>query len=460
MRHHNHGLRKRCRCKWKDWPKCRHEWYFDFKPRGGSRYRFSLDAELGRHVTSKTEAQQEAAAIRTAILAGTFVRAADRRKLAAAVPARADAITLKKFAQVYLERHAKTCGKKTWKNDEGMLNRLGAFVQPLPDEAEPFGDKQLAAITEDDIELFLAHLRHQNRAASTRNKYVQLCKAMFRWGVRKGYLTRNPIVDSETIRREKMAQRKRRLQADVFDNKGQLVRPGEERRLLKHAPGHLQRLIIAAIETGCRRGELLNLTWADVNLNAHELRIRAEHAKDGEQRILPISSRLAAVLEMVRTNPAGCEYPASAFVFGELGCRLKTIKKAWETRRTQSTRARARVGEERFAVADLAGAAPGDRSAFPRPAARSRFAVDRGGLAHPPRPGNVGSCEPGADQHVSQRDAGGPPRKHATVRAGWNPWHNRVTSSRDRAPASEPRCSRERGRTFDKLTSCLDHVRP
>jgi integrase len=211
------------------------------------------------------------------------------------------------------------------------LNRLAAFPLPQPDGAQPFGDKVLGTVTEDDIEVFFVDLRRQQRAASTRNKYAQLCRAMFRWAVKKGYLTRNPIADPDILRREKMAQRKRRLEPDVLDTKGKLQRPGEERRLLDHAPAHLQRLIIAAIETCCRRGELLSLTWADVDLTKRELRIRAENAKDREQRILPISSRLAAVLEMAKTDPAGREYPRTAFVFGELGRRLKTIKKAWET---------------------------------------------------------------------------------------------------------------------------------
>jgi hypothetical protein len=41
--------------------------------------------------------------------------------------------------------------------------------------------------------------------------------------------------------------------------------------------------------------------------------------------------RLAAVLTMAKTDPADGEYPPEAFVFGEHGERVGTIKKAWET---------------------------------------------------------------------------------------------------------------------------------
>lgn len=43
-RHHNDGLRKLCTCARRNWPKCSHPWHFNFKPRGGQAWRFSLDA--------------------------------------------------------------------------------------------------------------------------------------------------------------------------------------------------------------------------------------------------------------------------------------------------------------------------------------------------------------------------------------------------------------------------------
>ena len=93
----------------------------------------------------------------------------------------------------------------------------------------------------------------------------------------------------------------------------------------------MQNLIIAAIETCCRLGELLSLLWADVNLARGQITIRAEHAKDAETRVLPISAKLAAILKMARTDPTGQNYPPTGFVFGELGERTGTITRAWST---------------------------------------------------------------------------------------------------------------------------------
>ena len=68
------------------------------------------------------------------------------------------------------------------------------------------GDRPVQAVTEDDVEAFVRYLGTLGRAASTRNHYVQLIRAMSRWAVRKGYRT-TPIVgeESDVIRRRKEA---------------------------------------------------------------------------------------------------------------------------------------------------------------------------------------------------------------------------------------------------------------
>ena len=73
---------------------------------------------------------------------------------------------------------------------------------------------------------------------------------------------------------------------------------------------------------------------ADVKLSKRTMLVRAVEVgakTTGRSRLLPLSARLAAVLEMAKLDPAGREYPATAYVFGALGARLKTVKKAWET---------------------------------------------------------------------------------------------------------------------------------
>jgi len=58
---------------------------------------------------------------------------------------------------------------------------------------------------------------------------------------KRRYLARNPITAGSTLKRTKIAQRSRRLVADVLDKDGKLKEPGEERRLLAVASDSIKR---------------------------------------------------------------------------------------------------------------------------------------------------------------------------------------------------------------------------
>ena len=138
--------------------------------------------------------------------------------------------------------------------------------------------------------------------------------------MRKGYLASPWILPGSDLKREKIAKRDRRLA------------PDEEHRLLEQAGPRLYRLIVAALETGCRLGELLSLQWEDVDLTRGELRVRAVNAKQRKLRHIPIVARLRAVLEMARDDPSGQPFGLTSYAFGdEVGRRLTRPQKAWET---------------------------------------------------------------------------------------------------------------------------------
>jgi integrase len=85
------------------------------------------------------------------------------------------------------------------------------------------------------------------------------------------------------------------------------------------------------LDTCCRPGELLSLQWQDVDLEQRLMTIRAENTKTGRGRVLPISTRLLAVLQMRRLDPSGNKFGPEAYVFGdELGRRAKSVRAMWE----------------------------------------------------------------------------------------------------------------------------------
>ena len=313
----NAGLRKICSCPRRGWAKCAHPWHFNFCWKGAP-YRFSLSRYARKEIVSKSEAEALADEIRAKIRAGTFTAPSPALPAGQTENISAGVVSFETFARLFIERYSKDRGKASWRDDEYMIKQLVSF--DVIDNCR-LGNKPVQAVTEDDLEAFVKHLVSLGRASSTRNHYVQLIRAMSRWAVRKGYRTA-PLVhdDSDVIRRRKETQRHRRLN------------PGEEEQLLEAAGAHLQAVIIAALETCCREGELLSLQWGDVSLARGEIVLRPERTKDREKRIVPISNRLRQELEMRRNDPDGKPLPPAAHVFGdEIGRRVGSIRRAWQT---------------------------------------------------------------------------------------------------------------------------------
>jgi integrase len=100
-----------------------------------------------------------------------------------------------------------------------------------------------------------------------------------------------------------------------------------EQKLLEACNGrcsHLRPIIIAALDTGCRRGELFKLQWGDVDLTSRTIKIRAMNSKTARPRILPITPRLQHELEKLYEVSGG---NPDELVFGI----HDTVKKSWKS---------------------------------------------------------------------------------------------------------------------------------
>jgi integrase len=115
------------------------------------------------------------------------------------------------------------------------------------------------------------------------------------------------------------------------DARSRRLHPGEGERLVAAADPYMRDLITAALETACRKGELLSLQWHQVR---DDLSLPACKTKTKKARRVPISSVLATVLAARRHDPSGQPLPPQAYVFGdELGRPRKSIKSAWDLAR-------------------------------------------------------------------------------------------------------------------------------
>ena len=82
---------------------------------------------------------------------------------------------------------------------------------------------------------------------------------------------------------------------------------------------HLTPVVLLAINTGLRRGELLSLLWSDIDLDARMITVRAEQAKNGRQRHMPINAEALAVLIQWQRQSSG-----AGRVFN-----VQDVKSAW-----------------------------------------------------------------------------------------------------------------------------------
>jgi integrase len=107
---------------------------------------------------------------------------------------------------------------------------------------------------------------------------------------------------------------------ELEDNKRRRrVSEEEEAALLAVASPVLRSMIIAALDTGMRRGEMLALRFGDIDWKRRLIVLRGTTTKSRKTRIVPIgTSRLLSVLQWLRLDSTGAD-----------GEPLKTFKKAW-----------------------------------------------------------------------------------------------------------------------------------
>ncbi len=100
----------------------------------------------------------------------------------------------------------------------------------------------------------------------------------------------------------------------------------------------LKPVVLFALETAMRQGEIVALTWADIDLEKPWAKIR--QAKNGEGRVVPLSTRAVAVLQPLQKEREQKEhspvFPTSS----------EAIKKSWQ-------RACNRAGVEELTFHDL-----------------------------------------------------------------------------------------------------------
>lgn len=185
--------------------------------------------------------------------------------------------TFFKMCELYIENHAKV-NKRSWKDDEIIIKKHKRF----------FGDVLLNAIKTEDIEKYKGSRRGLVKEA-TIDRELAVLKVIFKKATAWDYARHNPAKDVRPYKEELKPVR--------------ILSPNERARLLTACPEYLRPIVVMALKTGMRKGEILNLKWENVDLD-HQI-ISVTHTKSKKLRDVPIHPELEDIL---RALPRWSEY--------------------------------------------------------------------------------------------------------------------------------------------------------
>jgi integrase len=151
------------------------------------------------------------------------------------------------------------------------------------------------------------------------------------------FAVKNKRVDNQIVRylsqeeearlRAALSQREEAIKKKrISANNWRLARGYKPLPEIKGFADHLMPIVLIALNTGLRRGELFNLKWQDINFNEKMLTVTAESAKSGKTRHIPLNDEAFSVLLTLKQYASQDQ----EFVFpGKNGERLSNIKSAW-----------------------------------------------------------------------------------------------------------------------------------
>jgi len=200
----------------------------------------------------------------------------ERRAVGLADEAALEEILFEDFAKTYLEdsktRHTKT-------TYDGNRSRLAVLTKG-------FKGQVLATITRPQVERYLMKRAQEKTkkgtkvSISTRNRDVATLSSVFKRAIALGYAQENPCAGIQRPRED--------------------TRPipyidlAAQRKLIEKCHASIRDLVLVALDTGMRRGELLALEWRDVDLERRSVLVR--RSKNHEPRTVPLTTRATAAL--------------------------------------------------------------------------------------------------------------------------------------------------------------------
>jgi integrase/recombinase XerD len=180
------------------------------------------------------------------------------------------------FEDFILSRQASLCSPATL---DFYTRMLTPFLESLTD-SKP---------TAQDVRRFLAGVASRGVSAGTVHAYARAVRAFLNFCYAEGYLDQPVKVDMPRVPQKRM----------------EVLTPGEIKKVLAVCNVRDRAIVLVLIDSGLRRGELLGLTWDDIDFKTGAVLVR--HGKGGKSRttIIGVKSRRALLKWRRQSNPNG-----------------------------------------------------------------------------------------------------------------------------------------------------------
>lgn len=227
-------------------------------------------------------------------------------------------LTLGQFVDRYLLEI-----KPVFKSHDSMVSVLRTF-------AATGSEKPLISIASPDIHAYVQSRLQAGIRRNTINRELSVISAAInhagrKWGVAMPNPVRYQWLKPEPLRLRYLEP----LEAKTLLSQAQALRPD------------LAQFIQLALNTGCRKTELLTLKWSDVDLTRRFFILRPENTKSNKRRSVPLNTKALEALKALRLdNDSEMVFPARC------GARVKSYD--WLFRKAVKL-----AGLEDFRIHDL-----------------------------------------------------------------------------------------------------------
>jgi integrase len=184
--------------------------------------------------------------------------------------------------------------------------------------------KRLSKITLEDWDRLSAARLKSGIQQATVNRDLDRIKAALSQAVAWDRLPANPLAgakreprgiearvrhlspaEEKRLRKALEAREERRRKARASGEAWRKVRGRDALGAFQGYTDHVMPMTLLALNTGLRRGELTQLRWADIDLKAKRLTVRAGYAKSGKARHVPLNREAVAILKTYRKQYTG-----------------------------------------------------------------------------------------------------------------------------------------------------------